>query len=108
MHIQYSTMNGNGQRCSDTSEEILRAAGAEVISTGGKLTAPGRIIHDWARLAWATILRHRWSTNSTNGMTSKTYSSQMERGFVSSANQNPTLTILALTLRACEYLTDEI
>jgi len=27
--------------------------------------------------------------------------------FVSSANQNPTLTILALTLRACEYLAEE-
>jgi choline dehydrogenase-like flavoprotein len=27
--------------------------------------------------------------------------------FVSSANQNPTLTILALTMRACEYLADE-
>ena len=27
--------------------------------------------------------------------------------FVTSANQNPTLTILALTMRACEYLADE-
>jgi choline dehydrogenase-like flavoprotein len=27
--------------------------------------------------------------------------------FVSSANQNPTLTILALTMRACDYLADE-
>jgi Choline dehydrogenase and related flavoproteins len=27
--------------------------------------------------------------------------------FVSSANQNPTLTILALTMRACDYLVDE-
>ena len=27
--------------------------------------------------------------------------------FVSQANQNPTLTILALTMRACEYLADE-
>ena len=28
--------------------------------------------------------------------------------FVNSANQNPTLTILALTMRACEYLTEEM
>jgi len=27
--------------------------------------------------------------------------------FVGSANQNPTLTILALTIRACEYIVDE-
>jgi choline dehydrogenase-like flavoprotein len=27
--------------------------------------------------------------------------------FVSSANHNPTLTILALTVRACDYLADE-
>ena len=28
--------------------------------------------------------------------------------FVNSANQNPTLTILALTMRACEYIADEM
>jgi choline dehydrogenase-like flavoprotein len=28
--------------------------------------------------------------------------------YVGSANQNPTLTILALTIRACEYLTEEM
>jgi choline dehydrogenase-like flavoprotein len=28
--------------------------------------------------------------------------------FVGAANQNPTLTILALTIRACEYMTEEI
>jgi choline dehydrogenase-like flavoprotein len=27
--------------------------------------------------------------------------------FVSGANQNPTITILALTMRACDYLADE-
>jgi len=27
--------------------------------------------------------------------------------FVTSANQNPTLTLLALTMRACDYLADE-
>ena len=27
--------------------------------------------------------------------------------FVSCANQNPTLTILALTMRACDYIADE-
>ena len=28
--------------------------------------------------------------------------------FVSSANQNPTLTILAITMRACDYLAEEM
>ncbi|MBO0797241.1 MAG: GMC family oxidoreductase, partial [Blastocatellia bacterium] len=28
--------------------------------------------------------------------------------FIGGANQNPTLTILALTIRACEYMTEEM
>src|SRR5207247_2663866 len=54
IHIQYSDNEREMARdAAQTSEEILRAAGAEVLSTGGPLTAPGRIFHELgtARLA---------------------------------------------------------
>ena len=47
IHIQYSDNERQMARdAAGTSEEILRAAGAEVVSTGGRMTAPGRIIHE--------------------------------------------------------------
>src|SRR5258707_15044689 len=47
IHIQYSDNEREMARdAAATSEEILRAAGAEVVSTGGRMTAPGRIIHE--------------------------------------------------------------
>jgi choline dehydrogenase-like flavoprotein len=91
----------------EASEEILRAAGAVVLSTGGRITVPGRIIHELgtARMgndpkkSVLNKFNQCWDANNvfvTDGA-----------AFVSSANQNPTLTILALTMRACDYLVDE-
>ncbi len=109
IHAQYSDNEREMARdAAATSEEILRAAGAEVISTGGRMTAPGRIIHE--------LCTARMGSNSKNSVLNKFNQSWDVKNlfvvdgasFVTSANQNPTLTILALTMRACDYIADEM
>jgi choline dehydrogenase-like flavoprotein len=108
IHIQYSDNEREMARdAAQTSEEILRAAGAEVVSTGGRMTAPGRIIHELGTA--------RMGKDSKTSVLNKFNQSWDVKNlfvidgacFVTSANQNPTLTILALTMRACEYMADE-
>ena len=108
MHIQYSDNEREMARdAAQTSEEILRAAGAEVVSTGGHLTVPGRIIHE---LGTARMGNDPQTSvlNKFNQMHDvKNVFVTDGAAFVGSANQNPTLTILALTMRACDYLAEE-
>src|SRR6266446_7939386 len=108
IHIQYSDNEREMARdAAHTSEEILRAAGAEVVSTGGRISAPGRIIHELGTA--------RMGKDSKTSVLNKFNQSWDVKNlfvidgacFVTSANQNPTLTILALTMRACEYMADE-
>jgi choline dehydrogenase-like flavoprotein len=91
----------------ETSEEILRAAGAEVLSTGGRLTAPGRIIHELGTARMGTDPKKSVLNKFNQCWDVKNLFVVDGAAFVSSANQNPTLTILALTMRACEYLAEE-
>jgi hypothetical protein len=47
IHIQHSDNEREmAKDAAEASEEILKAAGAEVTWKGGELTAPGRIIHE--------------------------------------------------------------
>jgi choline dehydrogenase-like flavoprotein len=108
IHIQHSDNEREmAKDAAETSEEILKAAGAEVTWRGGNLTAPGRIIHELCtarmgsdpKTSVLNKFNQCWDANNvfvTDGA-----------AFVSSACQNPTLTILALTMRACDYLADE-
>src|SRR6185295_5040401 len=47
IHIAHSDNERKmAKYAAETSEEILRASGAEVVTTGGEITAPGKIIHE--------------------------------------------------------------
>lgn len=108
VHIQHSDNEREmAKHAAETSEEILRAAGAEVVSTGGQLTAPGRIIHELgtARMGADPKKSVLNKYNQTHDV--KNVFVTDGAAFVNSANQNPTLTILALTIRACDYIVDE-
>jgi choline dehydrogenase-like flavoprotein len=108
IHIQHSDNERQmAKYAADTSEEILRAAGAEVVATGGEITAPGKIIHE---LGTARMGNHPKKSvlNKFNQMHDvKNVFVTDGAAFVNSANQNPTITILALTCRACDYIVDE-
>jgi choline dehydrogenase-like flavoprotein len=87
--------------------EVLEAAGATEIQSNARLIVPGRMIHE---LGTARMGRNP-KTSVLNGFNQlhevKNVFVTDGAAFTSSANQNPTLTILALTIRACDYLVDE-
>ena len=108
MHIQYSDNEREMARdAAQTSEEILRAAGAEVVSTGGRMTAPGRIIHELGTARMGKDAKTSVLNKFNQSWDVKNVFVIDGASFVTSANQNPTLTLLALTMRACEYIADE-
>jgi choline dehydrogenase-like flavoprotein len=108
VHIEYSDNEREMARdAADTSEEILRAAGAEVISTGGRMTAPGRIIHELGTARMGSDRKTSVLNKFNQSWDAKNLFVIDGAAFVSQANQNPTLTLLALTMRACDYLADE-
>ena len=108
IHIQYSDNERDMARdAAETSEEMLRAAGAEVVSTGGRMTAPGRIIHELCTARMGSDRKKSVLNKFNQSWDVKNLFVTDGASFVTSANQNPTLTILALTMRACDYIVDE-
>jgi choline dehydrogenase-like flavoprotein len=108
IHIQYSDNEREMARdAAETSEEMLRAAGAEVVSTGGRMTAPGRIIHELGTARMGEDPKKSVLNKFNQSWDVKNLFVVDGASFVTSANQNPTLTLLALTMRACDYLADE-
>ena len=108
IHIQHSDNEREmAKDAAEASEEILRAAGAEVVSTGGRITAPGRIIHELGTARMGNDPKKSVLNKFNQCWDAKNVFVTDGAAFVSSANQNPTLTILALTMRASEYMVDE-
>jgi glucoside 3-dehydrogenase (cytochrome c) catalytic subunit len=108
VHIEYSDNEREMARdAAATSEEMLRAAGAEVVSTGGRMSAPGRIIHELGTARMGSDAKTSVLNNFNQSWDVKNLFVVDGAAFVSQANQNPTLTILALTMRACEYMAGE-
>jgi choline dehydrogenase-like flavoprotein len=109
MHVEHSDNEREMARdAAETSEEILRAAGAEVISTGGRLTVPGRIIHELGTARMGNDPKKSVLNKFNQCWDVKNLFVTDGAAFVSAGNQNPTLTILALTVRACDYIVDEM
>ncbi len=108
IHVKHS--DNEREMAKDAAQacaETLEAAGAKNVSSKAGLIAPGRMIHELGTA--------RMGKNPKNSVLNG-FNQMHEAGnvfvtdgaaFTSSANQNPTLTILALTMRACDYLVDE-
>jgi choline dehydrogenase-like flavoprotein len=109
IHIQHSDNEREmGNDAAASPAELLTAAGAEEIPASENLTVPRRIIHE-LRTARMGDDRKKSVLNKYNQIRDAPNVFVTDgAAFVNSANQNPTLTILALTIRACEYLTDEM
>jgi choline dehydrogenase-like flavoprotein len=108
IHIQHSDNEREMARdAAETSEEILRAAGGDITSTGGRMTAPGRIIHELGTARMGNDPKKSVLNKYNQLHDVRNVFVTDGAAFVGSANQNPTLTILALTIRACEYIVDE-
>ena len=97
----------------DTFEEIITAMGG--IPTGKKpgpetnygLAAPGRIIHEVGTTRMGDD-RNKSVTNRYSQLHDADNVFVVDAGtFVSQADKNPTWTILALSMRASEYIIDQ-
>jgi choline dehydrogenase-like flavoprotein len=109
VHIQHSDNERQmGRDAAAVAAEILEKAGAEQITVSSQLTVPGRIIHELgtARMGSDPKKSVLNKFNQTHDVPNVFVTDGA--AFVGAANQNPTLTILALTIRACEYLTGEM
>jgi choline dehydrogenase-like flavoprotein len=109
IHIQHSDNEREMARdATDCIEETLKSAGAEIVSVGGRMTAPGRIIHELGTARMGDdpkrSVLNKW--NQVHDVPNVFVTDGA--AFVGSANQNPTITIMALTMRACDYIQDEM
>lgn len=109
VHVQHSDNEREmGKDAAETAAEILENAGAKEIAINRNITVPGRIIHELgtARMGAdpkkSVLNKYNQVWDAPNVFVTDGAS------FVGAANQNPTLTILALTMRACEYLAGEM
>ena len=100
--------NHSSRDAAASAAEILKRAGAEEISISENLTVPGRIIHELGTARMGEDPKKSVLNKYNQVWDAKNVFVTDGAAFVNSANQNPTLTILALTIRACEYLTEEL
>jgi choline dehydrogenase-like flavoprotein len=109
VHIQHSDNERQmGKDAAASAAEILKAAGAKEITTSETLTVPGRIIHELGTARMGDNKKTSVLNKFNQVWDAPNVFVTDGAAFVNSANQNPTLTILALTIRACEYLTEEM
>ncbi len=86
---------------------MLEAAGAKDVALNGEYSFPGQCIHETgaARMGdnpkTSVLNRHNQSHDVPNLFVTD------GAAFVSSGCQNPTLTMMALTVRACDYIVNE-
>jgi choline dehydrogenase-like flavoprotein len=109
IHIQHSDNEREmGKDAAETAAEILENAGAKEISVNRNITVPGRIIHELGTARMGNDPK-KSVLNKFNQLHDVPNVFVTDgAAFVGAANQNPTLTILALTMRACEYLVGEM
>jgi choline dehydrogenase-like flavoprotein len=91
-----------------TMREMLEAGGFEITSSGDELSPPGLSAHELGTARMGTdpdtsvLDEHNRSWDVPNLLVTDAAS------FASSGHRNPTLTIMALTVRACQRLADEL
>jgi choline dehydrogenase-like flavoprotein len=92
----------------DTLEDVFHTAGWDIISKTDRFFPPGYSIHEVGTCRMGndpkTSVLNRW--NQSHEM--KNLFVVDGAGFVTCGWQNPTMTILALSMRASEYLADEM
>jgi choline dehydrogenase-like flavoprotein len=92
----------------ESAGEMLEAAGARNVHVEQKMSAPGWAIHEVgiARMGSnpkKSVLNQFQQTHDINNLFVMDGA-----GFTSTACQNPTLTIMALCVRSCDYLMSEL
>jgi choline dehydrogenase-like flavoprotein len=111
LHISHKYTDNEHQMASDataTAEEVCRGAGFEVLARHAQMVPPGESIHELGTCRMGgdpkkSVLNGFNQSHDVRNLFVLDGSS-----FVSGGSQNPTLTILALSVRASEYLADKM
>lgn len=90
-----------------SGREMLELAGAENISSFSFLPPPGFAIHEVGTARMGNDPKTSFLNKFNQSHDIKNLFVCDGSAFVSMANQNPTLTMMALTARACDYLVEE-
>jgi choline dehydrogenase-like flavoprotein len=107
-NIQHSDNEREMARDARTAcEEILHTAGAEALTSDDELSPPGRMIHELGGARMGSDPKKSVLNQFGQMHDVKNVFVTDGAAFVTTGNSNPTLTIVALTLRACDYLADE-
>ncbi|WP_031500337.1 GMC family oxidoreductase [Bryobacter aggregatus] len=111
LHIQHKYTDNEFNMAKDamnTADELCRASGFEVIAKHWEMVPPGESIHELGTCRMGsdpkTSVLNQW--NQSHDV--KNLFVVDGSSFVSGGSQNPTLTILALSMRASEYLHDQM
>ena len=93
----------------DTAEEMLRAAGADDIEVHrGPTSVPGFSVHEVGTARMGSDPKKSVLNRFNQSWDVKNLFVTDGACYVSNGCQNPTLTMMALTLRACDYLVEEL
>jgi len=92
----------------DTLEELCEASGFEVLGKHDKMYAPGRSIHELGTCRMGDDPKKSVLNKWNQSHDIKNVFVVDGSSFVTAGSQNPTITILALAMRASEYLAEEL
>ena len=92
----------------DSAGEMLEAAGARNVHVEKKMSAPGWAIHEVGIARMGIDPKKSVLNQFQQSHDIKNLFVMDGAGFTSTACQNPTLTIMALSVRSCDYLMNEL
>jgi choline dehydrogenase-like flavoprotein len=93
----------------DTAGEMLEAAGAKNVQTShGPTSTPGILIHEVGTCRMGNDPKKSVLNKFNQAHEVKNLFVTDGACYVSSGNQNPTLTMMAITARACDYIAEEV
>jgi choline dehydrogenase-like flavoprotein len=111
LHIEHKYTDNEFEMAKDamnTLDEFCRAAGFDVLAKHARMVPPGESIHEIGTCRMGndkkTSVLNKW--NQSHDI--KNLFVVDGSSFVSGGSQNPTLTILALSMRASEYMAGEM
>jgi choline dehydrogenase-like flavoprotein len=111
VHIEMSYGDNERKMVEDMGEmgaEILEAAGAKDIRVSyGPTSTPGRMIHEVGTARMGTDPKKSVLNKFNQAWDVKNLFVTDGACFVSNPNQNPTLTMMAITTRACDYIVEQ-
>jgi choline dehydrogenase-like flavoprotein len=108
IHVQHSdNERAMAEDAAQMAEQIMHDVGAENVRVARLLTPPGQVIHEMGTCRMGNDPKTSVLNKFNQCHDVKNLFVVDGGAFVSGACQNPTLTILALTIRACDYLVEE-